>query len=327
MPTYRYPVLVWDNEGYLNACPVETDEPVGLGRTTSEALRQVEEGLVWSFENGWRPTPDWDEPSLGWFRFSIRPQYPTDDGRPFPCEEAFALRLPFVRRSTAGRVARVQPTHDRGAVRPRRIGRPGGTDRPRRASGARRLDPARAGTASAPATGRAVAGRREGQPTALASGRGPGTARAGGRGRAAGRAREREPAGSPRLGPRCRGRRPGRQARAGEVQRADRRRGGLGQIQRAVAGDPVDRSGPGDGRRRGRGDAPVASVLAHQCRAADRGDDVSRPVGGALRGAGHGAGRDRRHPLRQRPARPGTHRRLVGVEQPGGLLHPVPPAR
>ena len=66
MPTYRYPVLVWeDAEGYFNACPVETDEPVGLGRTTSEALRQVEEGLAWSFENGWQPTPDWDEPSLG----------------------------------------------------------------------------------------------------------------------------------------------------------------------------------------------------------------------------------------------------------------------
>ena len=32
MPTYRYPVLVWeDGEGYWNACPVETDEPVGLG--------------------------------------------------------------------------------------------------------------------------------------------------------------------------------------------------------------------------------------------------------------------------------------------------------
>jgi hypothetical protein len=61
MPTYRYPVLVWeDGEGYFNACPVETDEPVGLGRTTSEALRQVEEGLAWSFEEGWRATPDWD---------------------------------------------------------------------------------------------------------------------------------------------------------------------------------------------------------------------------------------------------------------------------
>ena len=75
MPTYRYPVLVWeDGEGYFNACPVETDEPVGLGRTTSEALRQVEEGLAWSFENGGQPTPDWDEPSLGRFRLSIRPQ-------------------------------------------------------------------------------------------------------------------------------------------------------------------------------------------------------------------------------------------------------------
>ena len=78
-------LLVWeDGEGYFNACPVETDEPVGLGRTTSEALRQVEEGLAWSFENGWPPAPDWDEPSLGQFRLSIRPQYPTDDGRPFP---------------------------------------------------------------------------------------------------------------------------------------------------------------------------------------------------------------------------------------------------
>src|SRR3954471_11134818 len=53
MPSYRYPVLVWeDGEGYFNACPVETDEPVGLGRTTSEALRQVEEGLAWVFGNG-----------------------------------------------------------------------------------------------------------------------------------------------------------------------------------------------------------------------------------------------------------------------------------
>jgi ATP-dependent Clp protease ATP-binding subunit ClpC len=112
MPTYRYPVLVWeDGEGYFNACPVETDEPVGLGRTTSEALRQVEEGLAWSFENGWQPTPDWDEPSLGWFRLSIRPQYPTDDGRPFPCEEAFALRLPFVRgRQRCGLLACSLPT-------------------------------------------------------------------------------------------------------------------------------------------------------------------------------------------------------------------------
>jgi ATP-dependent Clp protease ATP-binding subunit ClpC len=112
MPTYRYPVLVWEDvEGYLNACPVESNEPVGLGRTTAEALRQVEEGLVWSFENGWRPTPDWDEPRLGWFRLSIRPQYPTDDGRPFPCEEAFVLRLPFVRgRQRGGLLACSLPT-------------------------------------------------------------------------------------------------------------------------------------------------------------------------------------------------------------------------
>jgi ATP-dependent Clp protease ATP-binding subunit ClpC len=112
MPTYRYPVLLWeDGEGYFNACPVETDEPVGLGRTASEALRQVEEGLAWSFEEAWRAPPDWDEPSLALFRLSIRPQYRTDDGRPFPCEESFALRLPFVRgRQRGGLLACSLPT-------------------------------------------------------------------------------------------------------------------------------------------------------------------------------------------------------------------------
>ena len=68
-----------------------------MGRTRSEALGQVEKGLAWSFESGWQAMPNWDEPSLGQFRLSIRPQYRTDDGRPFPCEEAFGLRLPFVR--------------------------------------------------------------------------------------------------------------------------------------------------------------------------------------------------------------------------------------
>jgi len=98
MPTYRFPVLVWeDHSGYFTARLVEeVDAPAGFGETASEAVYQLKEVLDWSFQKyPWRSTPDFNDPKLILLRLEIRPEYHVGD-RIFPCDETILLRTPCV---------------------------------------------------------------------------------------------------------------------------------------------------------------------------------------------------------------------------------------
>ncbi|MGH9939475.1 MAG: AAA family ATPase, partial [Blastocatellia bacterium] len=98
MPTYHFPVLVWeDHSGYFTARLVEeTDAPAGFGETASEAVYQLKDILDWSFQKyPWRSTPDFNDPKLVLLRLEIRPEYHVGD-RIFPCDETMSLRTPCV---------------------------------------------------------------------------------------------------------------------------------------------------------------------------------------------------------------------------------------
>jgi ATP-dependent Clp protease ATP-binding subunit ClpC len=111
MPTYRFPVLIWeDYEGYFTAKLIEYEHnfymifggkyvagidrtPTGMGRTPEDALFQVKEYLSWSYEKyPWQPAPDFLDPKLINFKVQIRPEYRVDE-RVYPCDESLPLRV------------------------------------------------------------------------------------------------------------------------------------------------------------------------------------------------------------------------------------------
>lgn len=98
MPTYRYPVLVWeDDAGHFTAALVEEGEaPAAHAPTAAEAVSQIKEYLDWSLQKyPWQTGPDFNDPKLAQFRVDIRPEYKIA-GRVFPSDETIALRLPCV---------------------------------------------------------------------------------------------------------------------------------------------------------------------------------------------------------------------------------------
>ncbi len=98
MPTYRFPVLVWeDHAGNFTAAFVEDEEaPAGFGPTPDAALYQLKEYLDWEFQrHPWRSGPDFKDGKLMQFRVEVRPEYKTEN-RVYPGEELFVLRLPVV---------------------------------------------------------------------------------------------------------------------------------------------------------------------------------------------------------------------------------------
>jgi ATP-dependent Clp protease ATP-binding subunit ClpC len=99
---HRFPVLVWEDfTGHYSARLIDDeDDPTiplaGFGRTAREALAQLKEYLLWSFEREpWRSTPDFHDPQLVEFRVEVRPEY-TLGGRVYPCDESFPLRVACV---------------------------------------------------------------------------------------------------------------------------------------------------------------------------------------------------------------------------------------
>jgi ATP-dependent Clp protease ATP-binding subunit ClpC len=98
MPTYRYPVLVWeDHAGNFTAAFVEDEEaPAAFASTPEAALYQLKEYLDWTFHQyPWQSGPEVSEARLMHFRVEVRPEYKTEN-RVYPCEELFVLRLPVV---------------------------------------------------------------------------------------------------------------------------------------------------------------------------------------------------------------------------------------
>ncbi|MFN0084539.1 MAG: AAA family ATPase [Blastocatellia bacterium] len=98
MPTYRYPVLVWeDDSGYFTAALLEEENiPAAHAPAAAEALLQLKEYLDWSLQkHPWQRGPDFTDPKLAQFRVDIRPEYKVGS-RVYPSDETIALRLPCV---------------------------------------------------------------------------------------------------------------------------------------------------------------------------------------------------------------------------------------
>jgi ATP-dependent Clp protease ATP-binding subunit ClpC len=113
MPTYRFPLLTWeDHSGYFTARLVEDQEaPAGFGATADEAIYQLKEMLDWSYQKyPWRPAPDFNDPKLILLRLEIRPEYHANE-RIYPCDETVVLRVPCVHgRNASGQLVCSLPT-------------------------------------------------------------------------------------------------------------------------------------------------------------------------------------------------------------------------
>ena len=100
MPTYRIPILVWeDHEGLFTACAVEpVSQLVGTGTNARGAVAQMKQYLEWSYANeAWRIPPEISDEELRFQPVSVRPVYTDgDEGRRYPCDELLTLTVPYV---------------------------------------------------------------------------------------------------------------------------------------------------------------------------------------------------------------------------------------
>ena len=99
---HRFPVLVWENwTGSFSARLVDDEENLGsplagFGPTAREALAQLKEYLVWSFEHEpWRSAADFLDPRIIELRVEVRPEYQVKN-RVYPCDESIPLRVAAV---------------------------------------------------------------------------------------------------------------------------------------------------------------------------------------------------------------------------------------
>jgi ATP-dependent Clp protease ATP-binding subunit ClpC len=104
MPTYRFPVLVWEDfEGCFTAALVEdASAPAAVAREADDALFQLKEYLEWAYkEQPWRAGPDLLDAQLMHFKVEVRPEYRVEQ-RIYPCDEPLALRVACVHGRQAG---------------------------------------------------------------------------------------------------------------------------------------------------------------------------------------------------------------------------------
>jgi ATP-dependent Clp protease ATP-binding subunit ClpC len=99
---HRFPVLVWEDwTGSFSARLIDDEgnfgsSLAGFGRTAREALSQLKEYLVWSFDHEqWRSVPDFHDPRITEFRVEVRPEYQVKN-RVYPCDEPIPLRVAAV---------------------------------------------------------------------------------------------------------------------------------------------------------------------------------------------------------------------------------------
>ena len=106
MPSYRFPILVWDHAdgAAATACLVEDGGAVAaVAATRAAAAEQVRDLLRWRYRQApWTPKPSFADAELTWVKVEVRPEYRSarDGGREprvFPCRETVTLRLPCVR--------------------------------------------------------------------------------------------------------------------------------------------------------------------------------------------------------------------------------------
>lgn len=99
---HRFPVLVWEDwTGSFSARLIDDEENfgallAGFGQTPREALTQLKEYLVWSFEHEpWRSAADFLDPRITELRVEVRPEYQVKE-RVYPCDEPIPLRVAAV---------------------------------------------------------------------------------------------------------------------------------------------------------------------------------------------------------------------------------------
>jgi ATP-dependent Clp protease ATP-binding subunit ClpC len=98
MPTYRYPILIWEDfTGHFTARLVEDLEAsAGFAASRADAVFQLKEYLNWTLLNRhWTAEPDFYNPALINLRVEVRPEYQVND-RIYACEELIVLRVPCV---------------------------------------------------------------------------------------------------------------------------------------------------------------------------------------------------------------------------------------
>jgi ATP-dependent Clp protease ATP-binding subunit ClpC len=96
MPTYRFPVLLWEDfQGRSTAGLVEYNQN-SVGDNRAAAMSQLKEYLTWVYENSpWQQAPDFLDATLTSFKVAVRPEYRVGD-RIFPCEESVSLSVACV---------------------------------------------------------------------------------------------------------------------------------------------------------------------------------------------------------------------------------------
>ncbi|MCI0660992.1 MAG: AAA family ATPase [Acidobacteria bacterium] len=103
MPTYRFPILIWEDfAGYYTARLVEDeDAPAGFSTTKADAVFQLKEYLGWLYQKRpWLPAPDLSGATLTIFRVELYPEYQVHN-RIYPCDEPMTIRIPCVQGRSA----------------------------------------------------------------------------------------------------------------------------------------------------------------------------------------------------------------------------------
>ncbi len=95
MPSYRFPILVWEDfSGNFTASQVADEEALAAyGMTSADAVFQIKEYLEWLYQHRpWLPEPDFKDARLTQIRVEVRPEF-TVDGRIYPADETILLRI------------------------------------------------------------------------------------------------------------------------------------------------------------------------------------------------------------------------------------------
>lgn len=111
MPHYTFPYLEFrDDTGMFYAMLLEWEEPLGMGRTSRDAVSDLRSYLRWRYETDWLGEPELERCELQEFTVRLRPAYQVAERR-FPLSHTIKLRVPAVlgRLSFGGCVA-VLPT-------------------------------------------------------------------------------------------------------------------------------------------------------------------------------------------------------------------------
>ncbi len=95
MPTYRYPILIWQDHagGFTAALIGEDDRATATAPSADQAKQQVRDYLAWSYRHHHGlAKPDFRDPQLHSFKVPLRAEYRQDE-RIYPCEKTFLLRV------------------------------------------------------------------------------------------------------------------------------------------------------------------------------------------------------------------------------------------